>query len=696
MSGLSFFRRLLSLTCLSVTAQMAAADVITTRMDAVGQQLNKWASKGAAAGLAAITYENRDGQHSALPVHLWSQLKIHAFSAEDETAGRSKGPARVIRDRPTIGNCSMAAAADRGGSLARFYFMDPGGNRFLAQQFLANQLFVYPEHQDHDPGGNGVGGWGDLYPLNSPALVISQGSSGSDQAFLQALLSTVAAFPPATQRALMDRRLLSPTLQSILRRHNRVVESDADYLTGKAHPVVFDAGFLDEMAMVQAAQRMEPSGIPPVALIEVIEETQFELGAHFFEPENPHPYQLSTTPISVARLFRGNRPHYELVLSTAKSGDRLNRPITIKAVVLQGDPALVKLQTEAERSIVRIKARWQPPILVGSSVPAIRSHRVDIGLFADNGVSLSAPAIVSLYMLPNERRFYDAQGRVSEICYQASNPDLGLPTGETDPRWLAVIKACVLKADGLRSTLMERAFEPEERAALAVALSKLSVYEKRLQDFAADPTRADDAARTRSLFDDALRQILRDKLPGSRAMSGRATMETSFAAISRFTDLYPNFQDDISKLAADSAKPNALGELHAEVKRLVDWGVLVRQDNGQVRAKTTAADRSEAENSYLTELNLTVLSHALFPEALARAAGPAWVDPRLTSRKSWRDVYQYDPENGELFGWIRHHAGRPTWFNSQGQMLSEGPAGAATSVIYLPDPDQGVRFEPAK
>jgi len=694
-SGLFVIRHLLALAAL---AQVHAADPITTRTDAVGQRLNTWANQGTAAGLTAITYENRDGQHSAVPTHLWPGLNVHAFSAEDQTAGRSKGPAQAIRSVPTLGNCSMAAPADRGGSLPRLYFMDPGGNRFLTQQFLANQLFVYPEHQDHDPGGNGIAGWGDLYPLNSPALLISQGSSGSDQPFLQALLSTTAAFPPATQRTLIDRRLLSPTLQAILRKHNRVVKTPADYLTGQAHPVVFDASYLDEEAMIEAAQQMLPTDIPPIALIDLIEETAFQAGTHFFEPENPHPHQLSTTPASIARLFRGNQATYEMVLSTAKSGDLLNRPITIRTAVLQGDPSLIEVGIEKNRPILRIKVRWQPPLTVTHLNQSIRSHRVDIGIFADNGVTLSAPAILSFYFLPNERRFYDDQGRISEICYLASNPELGLPTSDTDLRWLAVLKACIVKADGLRSTLMERAFEPEERAALAIAYSKLSVYEKRLTDLTADPARTADEARNRALFHDALRQVLTDPLPGSRALSGRATLETAFAAISRFTDLYLNFQQEIDQLAAQSSQPNGKSQLDAEVQRLIDWGVLLRQANGQVTALHPAAERSAAENYYLTALNLTVLSHALYPDALHRSADSAWADPRLTTRKSWRDLYRYDPDTAELIGWIRHHRGRTTWFNPQGERLPEGPGPSTTTepVIYLPDPDQGLRFDPAK
>ena len=177
------------MTALLVTGSTQAQ--VTKRDDATGKLLNEWYNDGTAAGLAAITYENRDGQHSALNTGLYPQLQV--FEHNTSLSGPDKGPAARLRLGPTLGNCSMAAPAVSGGSLPRFFMMDPGrGGQFLMMQYLANNLFIYPEHQDYDIGANGVGGYGDMYPTNTPAVLISQGSSGSDQLFLQAVLSTLA------------------------------------------------------------------------------------------------------------------------------------------------------------------------------------------------------------------------------------------------------------------------------------------------------------------------------------------------------------------------------------------------------------------------------------------------------------------------------------------------------------------------
>ncbi len=674
----------------------AAANAITTRQDRVGTLLNEWAAAGSAAGLRAITYENRDDGHSMLPMHFWPGLKTHEFTAEEKRDGLVKGPARKLREVPTIGNCSMAAPADRGGSLARLFFMQPDGARFLAAQYLSNQLFIYPEHRDHDPGGNGQGdGWGDLYPLNSPSVLISQGSSGSDQALLRVALSTLAAFPPDTQRQLIEHRLLMPTVQQILRRHNRVVESDEDYLSGKAHPVVFADGFLDEEKMVNAAHAMLPGAIPPLALIEVLQESAFEPGAHFFEPAEIHPHKLADTPVACARVFRGNLSEYELTVSAAKSLDLMKRPLKLRVVVLQGDASQVRIDYNPERPLAKLTLRWQPPALTTCPEATVRSHRVDVGFFVDNGVSLSPPAILSVYMLPNERRFYDEQGRVTEIHYAARNPDLGLPVGAGDSRWLSVLAACARAPEGLRGTLMERAFEPEEMLELRVMLNELETLQQRAEKLEKEAAGKEEAVKARRKFEDTLRARLDSKLPGTRRLSVRRTIETAFHAITKFTDLYPGFQTEIDRLAQVAPAVNAMVQLRTEVTHLMDLGILLRTAEGLVAALNDEGTRSEAENDALKAVNLTVLSHALYPEALQRKTGPAWVDPRLATIKPWRDVLRYD-ESGERTGWTRHQGGRITWFDAQGRWLPDGPGkdARAVPVRYEPDGSAGLKAVP--
>lgn len=653
---------------------------ITKRGDAVGKLLNEWHAQGKAAGLSAITYENRDGEHSLLNTSLYPQLKVFK---PDAKSGPTKGPAGMLRLSPTVGNCSMAATAVQGGSLPRLYQMDPRGQTFLMMQYLANNLMIYPEHQDHDIGANGMGGYGDLFPTNSATCIISQGSSGSDQPFLQAVLSTIAAFSPQTQDTLIQKRLLMPTVQTILRRCYRMVKTESDYLTGAAHPVVFDAAQLDEEKMVRMAHEMTEAMIPPLVQLEVEEETKLAAGRDYFEDEKAHPYAMADTPVSITRLMRGNIAEYGMVISAKKMGDLKGRPLKILWKVLQGDPRAVRIDASGSGPYARIRVRWQPSFLNASG---IRSHRVDVGVFATNGISVSTPAFISFYMLPNEMHFYDAEGRVAEVAYQAYNPDIGMPPDPADPRWLKLMLAMSIKGDGMRSELMEQLLTAEERTALQqswVTLNKKWEAVQQLESQASQKDKDKAAALRRELAID-LKAALDATLPGERKLTARSAVEKSLSAIIGYADFYPSLQDKLDAQATRSSKGGAPADVKAQVHRLIDLGILIEEASGRVTTAKPPAEMTMAERYQLAGLNLTVASEVLFPDALIRSTAPAWVDPRLTTPKPWRDVHRYDQTTGKHLGWIRHHEGRRTWFDADGNLLPDGPdkPDHATPVKY--------------
>jgi hypothetical protein len=126
-------------------------------------------------------------------------------------------------------------------------------------------------------------------------------------------------------------------------------------------------------------------------------------------------------------------------------------------------------------------------------------------------------------------------------------------------------------------------------------------------------------------------------------------------------------------MAARSPKASATSDITRAIKRLTDLGILIQTADGGLTS-TSALDRlTEADRHYLRGLNLTVLSQALFPEALERSPLPAYVSPRLTTPKPWRDVFRHEEATGRLLGWVRYQAGRVAYFDAQGRHLPEGP-----------------------
>src|SRR5262249_19340293 len=153
---------------------------------------------------------------SLLDTSLYPQLRKITYTAEDKEKRRHWGAAVLVRSQVVFGNSSTSSPVTGAGSNPRVYYTHPANIAFLYRQYTGNNLYVYPEHRDHDPGHNGPDrGFGDLYATNTPYLLISQGSSVSDQPFLRALASTLAAFRPDVKKKLIETRLLMPTIQML-------------------------------------------------------------------------------------------------------------------------------------------------------------------------------------------------------------------------------------------------------------------------------------------------------------------------------------------------------------------------------------------------------------------------------------------------------------------------------------------------
>lgn len=631
------------------------AEPLTTRTDPVGTSLNQWFAEGKAAGFAALQYENHDGAHSLLPSAVYPSLRHYQATPAEIQAGRDKGPVAQIREIATIGNCSMAAPPTQGGSLPRLYLMDAGASEFIAKQYLTNQLFVYPEHLDYDLGANGVSGYGDLFPANSPCILISQGSSHSDMPFVKALLATAAAFRPEIQRQLIQQRILAPTLQAILRQHTTLVVEPDDYYSGKAHPPVFDASTLDELKMVTAAQIMTRLSIPPLAFLQVVSEQPKPDSGDWFELPEIKTNALSTTPAFISRLYRSTSPVHEIRLSGSKSVDTEKRPLIYEWRLLQGDPKRVEIIPSDSGEEATVRVRWHPPMHAPSG---IRSHRVEIALFVRSPLAISAPAILSFYMLPNEMRFFDAQGRLSEVFYQAGNPEIGLPVDLSDERWLAFVEAAISDTPSVPSKIFNSGLTDKDKTALATLWKSLQKPKLTLDQLTADPSRQGELDTARK----NLSQAIREHSPAIQSIAQRL-----IAGLTEESDLFLTHQTSI--LAHAQGSP-ALTDLRAELKRLTLLNVLVEQADGTFTLARRSPTLTDADRYYLRQLHLTIVSQVLLPGLLRRSPAPLYVDPRLSSIKPWRDVYRYTSK-GEPDGWLRHVQGRVHRFDNQGRLIDD-------------------------
>lgn len=652
---------------------------ITTRTDGIGKQLNEWYAIGDAAGLQHLSYENRDGGHSTFPSNTYPQITVLQPTQEEIEGKRNIGPAQIIRPTPVIGNCSMAAPVDKGGSLPRFYLTSGNGMAFLANQYLNNNLLIYPEHLDYDPGYHGRPGWGDQMPANTPYILISQGSSFTDIPFVQAMFSAASALPRETQEGLIQGRILMPVLQSIFRRSYNTVQQDEDYFTGKAHPPVFEGSKINEDRMIRLAHDMTPARVPPVPLLEVINEDTAKPGVDFFELPGIQNEQLGTTPCSIARIFRGSKGSRQMIVSAKRSADIMKRNLTYRWVLLQGDPARVKIEPSEDGSEARITVQWHPE---WELKPDFTTHRVDIGLFVSNGFAWSAPAFISYYMLPNEQRFYDEQGRLQEIFYDAGNPDLGLPA-DNDLRWLSLAHRLTDASPGVGYRMLNTVLREDIVVRLKSIAKDLAPAQAKWRNLQSDPAlkgEADAAMLT-------LQAELSKRLQEPPTTGGKPLVESVKEAVSRLADepqLYIKNQQTIQDLLSDVTEANR--KAFAESLQLAQSMLALTKKQGRFALHYEPEKLSGGEHYQLRMLNLSMLVNVLLADFLERTDAHAYVDDRLAFQKTWRDVYTTQ-KDGTPAGWSRITNGRVYEFNQNGQLLPNGRNQPAKDVRYVVGPN---------
>lgn len=376
-------------------------------------------SKTSTNGFNKIIYDNRDRGHSRLDPDLYPALTHLKYGSDLRSAGLDSGLAgRILFPAVVFGNSSTAVTNGYAArSLPRLAMTNPAWRQITPVLYASNHIYVYPEHRDHDNA--------DLYPINWPYMIVSQGSSGSDKPFLHAIALTLAALPPDTFAFLRENGLIAPTLQMILRRNLKAVSTREAYLTGVAHPAAFDSRQLQTGRMVEQASGLRPEDVPPLVRLRVVEEDFSAaaglagLGERFFD-----------TPAAIGRIWRNFAWERELVVSAEDTRSPLDQPLTFEWRLLRGDPQRVSIELlEPNGLSARIRVGWHDPWSVPVAIGKTRREsRVDIGVFASNGANDSAPAMISIDFPEHQLRRYlaDANGemRLSSIDYDAKGRDV--------------------------------------------------------------------------------------------------------------------------------------------------------------------------------------------------------------------------------------------------------------------------------
>lgn len=407
----------------------------------VGESICKWYKEGTAAGLYGDLYDNRDNRHSYMSLASFPQLTPVEYTPAAVSNVIHHGlQIHLLFNRTTLGNASLAQVTGNGWrSMPRQAYPDGRAMMLLYLQYVGNHLYVYPEHQDYDPGHNGTGGGhGDVFCGNCPYVLISQGSSGSDQAFMNSVACTLAAFRPEVKQFLASRGALMPAVQMLLRSSYKPAATNEDYLTGRAHPVVFDGSQLDTAKMVQRAHDMTLDVLPPQIILKVMDEDKTVAGQDYFSPRTSE--ILYDTPAAIGRVVRAMHHERHMIVSAGESADLKDKPLTYHWRVLRGNAAQIKIKPiNKSGSMVELTVPYHERFAAEPGSP-MEGNRVDIGAFVHNGTYYSAPAFVSLFYLDNEKRVYGPKQEILSVQYSGglTQGNYVDPLVDTPKDWLDV------------------------------------------------------------------------------------------------------------------------------------------------------------------------------------------------------------------------------------------------------------------
>ena len=213
---------------------------------------------------------------------------------------------------------------------------------------------------------------------------------------------------------------MGPTLQWLLRRTYKGVDTEDDYLSPKAHPTAFKGSDLDTVRLVQKAHALLPEQIPPLVAIDLINSRVHTL--HYPVPGRDYPdiwpevlYFTSSAACIILRAPEGTRP---FLFRARTEGTPVGSSATFTWRVVHGDASAVTVKAPdneegatPEKGIAQI------------TVDRRRiKERIDVACFAKTADSeWGAPSFISFYPPPNESRTYRSDGQIESIDY--SNPE---------------------------------------------------------------------------------------------------------------------------------------------------------------------------------------------------------------------------------------------------------------------------------
>lgn len=335
-----------------------------------------------AGGNAGDLYVNRDAGHSVLKVKDYPGLTRVSFDAEGHARGADLDFPNTSFPCPVFGNCSRALTqGPYWRSIPRAMVTTMASRQPLYYKFYReNQVWVFPAVNDCEP----LGKHGDVFASVTPYCIATQGKSWSDLYYLKAALDVSAALPREVKREAVARKLLAPTVQALIRRSLKGVETEADYLSAKAHPTAFPAEGLDLPRLRAAARALTVETLPPVALIA-------GFGGSKTVYRGKMPELTYVTPCAWAFVLREPEDERVFIVKVAGGDDYAFASV-------HGDPAAVRIERLASDQVkITVDRTKLTP-----------TNRADVAVFAKSKASdWGAPSFLSFAVVDPKADYVD-------------------------------------------------------------------------------------------------------------------------------------------------------------------------------------------------------------------------------------------------------------------------------------------------
>ena len=331
-------------------------------------------------------YFNRDADHSLLVVTNYPGLTRVKLDKEGRSRGLDLDFPNVLFPYPVFGNASRAlVSGPMRRSIPRAMMTTAATRMKVAHRlYHSNQFWVFPAAMDYPTTACETICSNDVYASVAPYWLVTQGRSWSDQYYLRAALEVSRTLQPEVKEEILARGCLAPTLQVLMRRSLKSVETEEDYLTAKAHPTCFPPNGLDLARLRRSAAALKSEEIPPVASIHAIQGAQVQ--------DVPrHPELTYATPQSWAFVLRSADTNRTFFVRATGAGE-------YEFAAVHDEKGLAKVERLAsDVARVTLDRSGMTP-----------TNRVDVAIFGRNeGTGWGAPAFVSFAVVDPKAVYSD-------------------------------------------------------------------------------------------------------------------------------------------------------------------------------------------------------------------------------------------------------------------------------------------------